>query len=155
MTAIDVAKCQVDYTVLAPLSDEKARTHDVSIEAADLTGNLTMKEIGNLKVTYNTGQIVGQVVVYPEKVRAGAPVKLAYNLSSDVDVSLYIYSISGMVEITGKYPAGTNGGQAGYNEVDLQTVSGISKLPLGNGIYIIQLAIGGKLAGTSHLVIND
>ncbi|MFA4906133.1 MAG: right-handed parallel beta-helix repeat-containing protein [Candidatus Margulisiibacteriota bacterium] len=155
ITEVTATRYEVAYTVTSNLEGETVRTHSVKITASDTAGNSSTTEIKNLKVSYESGKVVGPVLTYPTTYNplTGQPARLAYNLTTDQDVTLYMLDISGQIVWTGKYPAASEGGKAGYNEVLFYGRSEISRAYLGNGIYIYKLIAGNRVIGTGRLAI--
>ncbi|MBI5699912.1 right-handed parallel beta-helix repeat-containing protein [Candidatus Saganbacteria bacterium] len=155
ITEVSVTRYEVAYTVTSNLEGETVRTHSVKLVASDTAGNSTTQEITGLKVSYESGKVIGPVLTYPTTYNplTGQPARLAYNLTADQDVMLYMLDISGQVVWTGKYPSGAEGGKAGYNEILFYGRSEISGTFLGNGIYIYKLVAGNRVIGTGRLAI--
>jgi hypothetical protein len=98
---------------------------------------------------------MGPVLTYPTTYNplSGTPARIAYNLTADQDIMIYLFDISGQNVWTEKYLSGAEGGKAGYNEVMFYGRSEISGSYLGNGIYVYKLVAGGKIIGTGRMAI--
>ncbi|MBN2057472.1 MAG: DUF1565 domain-containing protein [Candidatus Saganbacteria bacterium] len=130
--------------------------HDLKVEAYDIYGNVATKEINDLKVESGPARVIGPVLVQPTPYApmTGQPATIAYHLNKNVDTTLYIYSPVG-IEWTRKYPAGQNGGKAGYDAVDFFALSDKSGDYFGNGIYVIKFVAENKVIGKGYVVIYD
>jgi hypothetical protein len=76
-------------------------------------------------------------------------------LNKDADITIYVYGPAGVVSWTRKYPAGTMGGQAGYNMVEFSGISDVSGAPLANGIYVFKIIHQNKVRGTGYIVVYE
>ena len=75
-------------------------------------------------------------------------------LTKDADINVYIYDITGRLIWRRMFPAGTNGGKAGYNEVYFSGMNDFSEI-LGNGMYFIRIVNGKKSLGTLKIVVLE
>jgi hypothetical protein len=155
ITEVSATKYEVSYTATSNLEGETVRTHSVKLAAADIAGNSTTREVKDLKVSYESARVIGPVLTYPTTYNplSGTPARIAYNLTADQDLMIYLFDISGQNVWTGKYLSGAEGGKAGYNEVPFYGRSEISGSALGNGIYVYKLVAGGRIIGTGRMAI--
>jgi len=155
ITEVSATNYEVSYTVTSNLEGETVRTHSVKLTAADIAANSSTKEVKELKVSYESAKVIGPVLTYPTTYNplSGTPARLAYNLTADQDIMIYMFDISGQNVWTGKYLSGNEGGKAGYNEVPFYGRSEISGSYLGNGIYVYKLVAGGRIIGTGRMAI--
>ncbi|MFA5035077.1 MAG: hypothetical protein WC500_04795, partial [Candidatus Margulisiibacteriota bacterium] len=80
---------------------------------------------------------------------------LAYNLTKDAQVSIYLISGSGHQVITRLYLPGTNGGKAGFNQVRIEAVRDDTGTGLANGIYVIRVIGDYNPIGKAYLVVYN
>jgi len=139
-------------------------THILKIEAADDTGNLGTKEC-EVRVIVGPVQVIGPVLSYPPvfKPLTGTEVTggegernaiMAYTLSADANVTIYMYDVSGQAIKTWRISSGKEGGRAGYNAVTWNGVTDFGAV-VGNGIYVYKITSGNKVIGTGKLVVLD
>lgn len=95
--------------------------------------------------------VVSPVPFMPLK---GQILKIAYQLTRNADIGLYIYGISGGTMWSRKFPAGANGGRAGYNEIEWDGRDIYGKL-IGNGIYPLKISADNKMIGKAYIVVYD
>jgi hypothetical protein len=153
---------QLRYQVSPALA---AGDYTVAIEVYDAAGNLSTWE-GKVKVYGGEVNLVPgtSVITTPSIISAsssaqaaatgGLKVTMAYNLTTDGEIDIYIYSPDGRLVSGNKYVKGTMGGQAGYNAVDwgLKDVSGN---PVGNGVYAFRVINKGRVLGTGYIVVIE
>ena len=101
-------------------------------------------------------RIVGPPLNYPNPF---APLKdektaLAYVLTTDAPVTIYIYNIIGSAVWRRTYNAFEEGGKAGYNEVTWNGRSDFKRV-LGNGIYIFKVVHNNRVIGSGKITILD
>jgi hypothetical protein len=101
-------------------------------------------------------EVVGVPLAYPAPFRPmhGETVTIAYNLSADSNVTLYLYDISGQIVWTGKFRAGSVGGRMGYNGVQWNGGTDMGWVAA-NGIYVFKIISDGKQLSKGKLVILD
>ena len=157
VTEINTGKYEVVYDTVDNLADERIMSHKIKVEARDLAGNLGEKVISELKVSYAPARVVGPVLTYPQtfKPLTGQTAKIAYNLSADSDIVIYMFDTSGQNVWTGKYFSGEEGGRAGYNEVEFRGTSQLTGGYLGNGVYVYKIIRGEKILGTGYVTIFE
>jgi len=111
---------------------------------------------GNVAVETGPVRIIGDILCYPSvfKPLSEGETRIAYNLSKDANISVYIYDASGQVILTKKFASGVVGGRAGYNDFTWNGIMDIGGY-VGNGIYIIQITSGNSLVATGKLVVFD
>jgi hypothetical protein len=127
------------------ISDEAANKDTVTIEA---------------KVMGGAAQVVGTPLNYPNpfKPLSGDPnlntTRIQYTLSSDSNITLVIYDITGREIKRVVSGSGQQGGKAGVNNVTWngKTIFGDVS---GNGMYVYKIISGGKVIGTGKLVVLD
>jgi hypothetical protein len=155
--SLSITSVGVEYAV--PVWERlEAGTHSVKVEAIDAAGNVTVKEVGDLEVTEAGEETkLDFVITYPNTFAPGKgeTASFAYVLNKDTDITIYVYSPVGRVSWTRKYPAGSVGGQAGYNAVVFDGISDISGAPLANGIYVFRVIERNKVLGTGYIVVFD
>jgi parallel beta-helix repeat protein len=143
----------VSHRVSSPLG---AGLHAVSIEAQDRVGNNAVPFSGTVRVGSGQAQVFGPVMTYPTpfKPLSGGNATIAYMLTDDARVTIYLYDISGRVVYTGKFGPGSNGGRAGYNAVEWNGISDLGGV-VGNGIYVFKITSGKKEIGSGKMVVYE
>ena len=157
ITVIDAPRSYtLRYKVPSPLEPETIRRHTIFLSVKDVLGNLSFWEAGDLRVISGPAKIMGEPLSYPEvfKPLSGNPVTIAYNLTADVDTTIFIYDISGNIVLTRKFRAGQAGGRAGYNGISWNGKTDFGQI-VGNGIYIYKITSGKKVLGAGKLVVYD
>jgi len=130
-------------------------TYTLKIKAFDKTGNEAQETLTPLYVRDDIA-IVTAPLNYPNpfKPLKGETTSLAYVLSKDVDVILYIYNIKASAVCRRNYKAFEEGGMAGYNELVWDGRSDFNEIQ-GNGIYIFKIVHNQKVLGTGKITILD
>jgi hypothetical protein len=132
-------------------------TYSLKIIAWDKAGNSVQETISPLYVNAPDDiRVIGNPLNYPNPFAPlkGQKTSIAYVLSIDMDITLYMHNIRGNVVWRRTYPAFEEGGKAGYNEVLWDGISDFGKV-LGNGIYIFKLAHNNKVVGRGKVTILD
>jgi|GEM_PF-1335880 len=155
--ALSIASVEVMYAVPAyePLA---VGAHSIKVVAIDAAGNITTKEVTNLKVVDEGEELkLDYVISYPMTFKPGKGEisAFSYILNKDADITIYVYGPAGEISWTRKYPAGTMGGQAGYNMVEFSGISDISGSPLANGIYVFKIIHQNQVKGTGYIVVYE
>lgn len=133
--------------------------YDVRVEAVDRDnfGNtrLSTKEAVDLLVqTGGDVTVYGTPLNYPNPFNAGTETtNISYVLSRNIDVTLQVHDLSGILIAKKNYASGTNGGRAGYNEVSWTGRSDAGDV-LGNGIYIYFIIADGKVVAHGKLTVS-
>jgi len=105
----------------------------------------------------------GEIFFYPTELSfsalrasaAAGQARIAYTLSENKTVDIYIYDVREMrVIFHRKYASGQSGGALGYNEVlwDGRTDLGST---IANGSYVLQIVSGGTVIGKTYFVVKD
>lgn len=127
---------------LAPLSDG---LYIFTVEAFG-PGTAATFEVGPLFVQNNSSLILqGPPLAFPNPYDpTGGALAIGYTLSKPANITLNIFDLAGNLINRQSFPAGINGGLAGYNEVswDGKTLSGAT---IGNGVYILVIAADGQV----------
>jgi len=125
------------------------------VYAKDIFGNFGAW-VGGAQVNYGETKVIGEVLSYPTvfKPLTEGSATIAYNLSRNADVSIFLYDVSGQVVLTKKFASGYMGGRAGYNQFEWSGVSDFGGY-IGNGIYVIKITSGNKVIGTGKIVVFD
>jgi hypothetical protein len=144
---------EVEYeTALSP------GTHSIRVEATDGAGNKTTREAAGLKVAETGADVeLTYVIAHPTtfRPRGGEAAAFSYVLNKDADIRIYLFSPVGRVDWTRRFPAGTMGGQAGYNSVTFSGVSDITGAPVANGIYVFKVISRNRVVGKGYIVVYD
>ncbi|MFC1540654.1 hypothetical protein ACFL4J_01290 [Candidatus Margulisiibacteriota bacterium] len=116
--------------------------HSLSIFAEDTSGNTSSHEVS---VKVDTGSVkVLSAYAYPNPYDPSAGnAKLAYMLSKDANITIYIFNAINQPVWKRNYLSGADGGHAGYNEVLWNGVSDFGQV-VGNDIYFVRLVADGK-----------
>jgi hypothetical protein len=136
--------------VLGPAS------YAVSIEASDIYGNTGYWTNQVLRIYSGKVELIGPILSYPTpfKPLSGNPATVAYNLTVDADITIYLYDLAGQVILTKKFKKGLEGGKAGYNSFQWNGMTDMGRV-VGNGIYIYKVISKNKIIGTGKLVVLD
>ncbi len=126
--------------------------YTMTLTVWDVNGNPTEESVVNLQVMGGEVKTIGPAVNYPNPFESGGGTTLAYTLTVDSDVQIYIYSIKGTVVFNKRIAAGTPGGTAGYNEVFWNGLSNFNE-EIGTGIYIVKIASGNRVIATIKVVV--
>ena len=142
-----IASGRYDFTIVA---------RDTATTDAYPEGNVGAWT-GRVAVEYGELQVIGDVLTYPHPFMplSGTKATIAYNLSQDADITIYVYDISGQIVLTRKFGKGRIGGHAGYNSFEWNGISDLHKRTIGNGIYIIKVISGNKMLKAGKIVVND
>jgi hypothetical protein len=81
------------------------------------------------------------------------PMDIAYELTAESDVSIYVYNLLGQVVWKNLYYKGFEGGNAGYNQVSFNGVDAFGD-KLAIGMYFIQIVHGKSVLGTSKFLVT-
>ncbi len=154
-TSLSTTMEALDFTV--PIALGAAR-YTCSIEASDNAYGRWNKGKweGGVRVMGERVDVIGTPVCYPApfKPLSGGMVTFSYSLSTNADVDLYMYDISGQIVMTKRFRSGGEGGKAGYNQFLWSGTTDFGKVA-GNGIYVFKIINGGRVIGTGKLVILD
>jgi len=148
--------CRLTYSVPHELAPESVMKHTIFLSASDQIGNESVWEAANLRVIPGKVKMLGQPLPYPSvfKPAAGNTLMITYNLSSNADITLFVYDIGGRLVLTRKFGAGTQGGRAGYNSFGWNGISDAGGI-IGNGIYVYKITSGKEIIGTGKIVVYD
>ena len=133
-----------------------AGTYNVTIEARDRAGNWADPFAGRVRVIYGEVKLLGPVLSYPVpfKPLSGQIATIAYTLSTDADIAIFMYDVSGRIVLTKKFRQGSAGGKAGYNSFNWDGTTDFG-LKVGNGIYLYKITSAKRSLGTGKLVVYD
>ena len=126
-------------------------THALAIHAVDVNDNVSLYS-KELKINTSGASAAG-LYMYPNPFNplsgAGA---IAYNLSEDSDVTLYIFNAVGRIVLKRTFMSGSEGGHTGYNEVPWDGRTDFGNIA-GNDIYFVRLLSGGKVVGRTKIAV--
>lgn len=151
--------CALSYKIETPLS---AGTHTIKVEAADQFGSKNISVLGQLEAK-EVVTLSGTPINYPNpfKPKHGQSTKIAYSLSNDASITIYIYDINGQMTKRmalspgGETSPGTgSGGRQGYNEVIWDGKTDYGNI-VGNGAYIYFVVSAEKIVGNGQLAVYD
>lgn len=130
-------------------------TFTIKLFAWDKSNNQASETLTPLYIRTDVG-VVGQPVNYPNPFGPlkGQVTYIAYTLSKDLEVTLYIYDIRGSAMWRRTFQPFEEGGKAGYNEVTWNGRSDFKQV-LGNGIYIFKLVHNQQVIGSGKITILD
>jgi len=140
-----------------PKTDLAEGAHDLRFTVEDFAGNTTSESLADLMVRAGDPAVLGRTLNFPNPFNpANGPTYIAYTLSVDSTVSIYLYDISLKPVWRQTYPAGGVGGRAGYNEVAWNGITSFSRMAE-NGIYFYRIVaeIGGarKVIGKGKIAV--
>jgi len=118
-------------------------SHTIQIKALDLNNN-SSTYVQTLEV--DTGEIKAvSAFVFPNPYNPNqGKAKFAYQLNRDANVTLYLFNEINQLVWQRSFPAGGNGGQTGYNEIEWDGVTDFGE-QAGNGAYFLRIVSGGKV----------
>jgi len=137
-----------DTAVTLKLKDElSVGTHSIRIITYDSAGTEYLLERTGLKVMSGSVTATGPTLVYPNPYDPlRGDLKITYYLSVDNDISIYVFDTSGRLVWKNNYLSGANGGKAGYNELNWNSVGLFGSLA--SDAYIVNVVE----QGTGRLV---
>jgi len=129
---------ELRYQVSTPLST--ATTHKVMVEVRDRAGNESVISVSDLTVSdAQEAAIIGEVLNYPNPFNPETETtKIAYSLSAQADIDIYIYTLTGQRLIHKVIQSGDEGARIGYNEVQWDGRNSFGDL-VGNGLYLVRI----------------
>ncbi len=146
----------LDYTLPWALG---SGTYVATIEAKDVAYPWYNRGVwtGKVIIFGPKVEMIGPTIAYPTPYKPLSQVDLtiSYSLSTNSNVSVFIYDISGQVVLRRNYMAGSEGGKAGYNAINWNGISDIGGGYVGNGIYVYKIVSEGKAIGTGKIVVFD
>lgn len=136
--------------------DLAAGSRRINIRAWSSSGTFSDRQLNVTVAGGGTPKIVGKLAVYPQpfKPLAGENATIAYNLTANADITIYLYDVSGRVVWTRKFRAGQNGGRIGYNGVMWNGRTDFGSVGP-NGIYVMKIISGKKQLMSGKLVVLD
>ncbi|MFC1596124.1 T9SS type A sorting domain-containing protein [Candidatus Margulisiibacteriota bacterium] len=146
---------EVSYQVPSALS---AGTHNVKVEVKDLAGSAASITLSDLVVAVTQqAEIAGTILNYPNPFNPETEsTKLAYQLTAQADVDVYIYSITGKRIFHKVIETGEAGSRVGYNEVAWDGRDSFGDM-VGNGVYLVHIVTddggGKKLLGKVKVLV--
>jgi len=151
----DTRVVYMDFEIPGRLGDT---TYICTIEAQDKAHPWYSKGewTGKVRVIGDGGSVIGDLLFWPipYKPLTDPSVRISYTLSTNSDVTLYMYDISGQIVLTKKFISGLPGGQAGYNDFLWDGQTDFGKV-IANGIYIIKIIKKGRAIGVGKLIVHD
>jgi hypothetical protein len=90
----------------------------------------------------------------PFRPRHGQPTTIVYTLTTNTDIKLMIYDITGRPVWQRSYAAGTNGGATNENRVTWDGRTDFNEYA-GNGAYIYILTDGKKILAKGQMAVID
>ena len=114
-------------------------SYAITINANDMAGNAATPYIVNVVVQAGEAVIDGKVFNFPNPFNPiRQPTTIAYNLTNDANIALYVFDITAKLVWEAQYDSGASGGKLGYNEVPWTGYSGFNDLP-GSGVYLVRV----------------
>ena len=150
----DATKPNIFYGKYSPRLNDG--TYILKLEAIDSGGNSSFLEYNELHVrSASEVQIQQPPLSYPNPFDPNSTpqyISIGYMLTRSSNISLSIYTVT-MNRIARKdYPAESNGGKAGYNEISWNGRDNSGSL-VGNGIYLFLIVADGNLLGKGKITI--
>lgn len=137
--------------VYDPETNFPAGINTLTIRVINQVGTASARSI-NFKVAGDTS-LVGPVLNNPNPFNPNnESTEIAYYLTTDSNVTVYIFNALGQLVYRQDYVSGATGGQAGYNEISW-TGKSFAGYVLGNDIYFLRLVAGGKVIGRGKIAI--
>ncbi|MFC1767105.1 hypothetical protein ACFLZ2_00935 [Candidatus Margulisiibacteriota bacterium] len=138
------------YQTPEPLS---ASSHTIVFTATDVYGNE-----GTSTVSLSMAGVLGvtgkpKIVPNPFAPRTQT-VDIQYTLSGNMDITLMVYDVTGRSVWRKSCPTGTNGGQAGANNVVWDGRDSANHF-VGNGAYVYFITAKGKVLSRGNLAVLD
>jgi hypothetical protein len=126
-------------------------SHTIKILAVDMNANSTTY-VQTLEV--DTGELrAASSLVYPNPFNPNqGKAKFAYQLNRDGNVTLYLFNEINQLVWQRNFQAGSNGGQAGYNEIEWDGVTDFNE-QVANGAYYLRVVSGGKVIGKTKVAV--
>jgi hypothetical protein len=98
-------------------------------------------------------EVIGKPYNFPNPFRLNSGTSLGYELSKPLNIELKIYNSTGHLMFSKMYTEWTNGGKAGYNQVDLSAE--LASFPsLSAGIYFFFILNEGVILGKGKMAIT-
>jgi hypothetical protein len=135
----------LQYTVPAP-GLLTSTTHSITVVATDETGNTGTWQAVGLKVYEGRARLIGTPLNYPNPFRPkhGEKTTIAYALTVNDEVTLYIYDITGTLILKRVYASGITGGKAGYNEITWDGINDFGEI-VQNGVFLYRIVVDNKV----------
>lgn len=117
----------------------------------------TLGNIATLSISFNVKSgataVIGTVLAYPNPFDPNqGSAEIAYRLTSDTKVTLYLFNGVGQLVLKKDFPAGTEGGKAGYNVFSWNGSSDFGAI-VGNDIYFVRIVSNGKVIGKGKIAV--
>ncbi len=142
----EVSTDTLTYKLLLPDGD-----HTIQLSAKDKAGNSSSASIA-VKTSLQTNAF-NSVLVYPNPFNSlSGTAKIAYQLSSDSDIIVYIFDQLNRPVWRQNFISGTNGGYSGYNEIIWDGKNSFGEY-VGNGAYFLKLVSNGKVIGKTKIAV--
>ncbi|NQU16881.1 MAG: hypothetical protein HQ564_02350 [Candidatus Saganbacteria bacterium] len=123
----------------APKTDLAAGSHSLSVSVSDLAGNSTSESLASMEVKSGELSVLGTPLNFPNPFNPETgPTYIAYTLTADSTVSVFIFDITLAPVWRRTYAQGTDGGRAGYNEIAWDGITDFSST-VENGIYYFRI----------------
>lgn len=130
-------------------------TYTFKLKAWDKYENAAQEVLTPLYVKEKLG-VIGPPVNHPNPFSPlkGEITHIAYTLTVDSTITIYLYDLRGRTIWKRTYMKGFEGGMAGYNEVPFNGFSDFGEI-LGNGMYFFQITHKNKVVGKGKLTVFD
>ena len=96
--------------------------------------------------------ILGPALVYPNPSRLATGTELGYTLSKHMDIDIKFYDMLANLILQQHFPAGSPGGQAGFNLFGINLTT-FGSTALSAGVYFYILLNNGKVLGKGKLAV--
>jgi hypothetical protein len=154
-SAFDTTTGTFEYRVPSSASLPRG-SYVIRLRAWDLPPAYNMTEEVHTIRVFNEVDILGPILNYPNPFspQKNGGTYIAYTLKGDFEVTLYIYDISAHLLWKKTFPAGSEGGHTGYNEVFWNGKTPFNEYAP-NGIVILKLVGEKKALGTCKMTVID
>jgi len=145
-------------TVLyAPKSRLSGNGRKITVSISDSAGSLYTESASNLAIRDSSDtelRITSPALCYPNPFDPGqGDMKIAYNLSADGDITIFIIDAAGRVILKRPVHPGMNGARYGYNEFLWDGKNAFGET-VSNDVYLICIADGsGKVLGKTRTMV--
>ena len=149
-SSADAGFTTFSYSVASALGQG---VHEIGIKAVDSDGTIYSDSVKDLIVQSGSSLLIGTPLCYPNPYDpALGNANIAYSLSSDADLKMYIFDDTGAVMVKKDFVTGFPGGHSGYNEIewDGKNEAGSN---IKNGAYTAALISAGKILGKAKIML--
>ncbi|MFH1826590.1 MAG: hypothetical protein ABH823_04810 [bacterium] len=145
---------QVDFSH-AFSSSLASGTYTFGMTATDDDNNVTTDTISNLVVRGGDVEVLSAPVATTRIFNPGSGQigTIAYSLSRDANIILYVFDLNGRLIKETQYLEGQNGGRGGLNQVNWDGRDNAGQL-VANGVYIYKLTSGSRFIASGRIAVK-